>query len=124
MPLAKSAPAPEVAVSAPVITSNQISTSRLDIGGVPADIYGFFSVPMDMPEKEVAKLKVISDWARAEVGAEGTEGDMLQKLCLLQSHLGYGSGLEKPYDKIFNYCKMGMYMKELEKRRDALRRRF
>lgn len=121
MPLAKTAvtETPQV-----VITQNPPdSISRLDVAGVPVSVYDYFSVPLNLKEKEVNKLKIITDWAKTEV-KEGTEGDLLAKISELERHLGSPDGLQKRYDKMFNYCKMTMYMREIEKKREALRRRF
>lgn len=121
MPLAKSAvveesPKPTTAHNPPD------SISNLEVSSVPPDMYSFFSLPLSADEKDINKLKVISDWAKTETNG-GSEGDMLQKLCDLRTKLGY-SGTDNPIDKIFNYCRMTMYMREIEKRRDALSRRF
>lgn len=121
MPLAKSATVEET--PKPIITQNPPdSISHLEVSSVSPDMYSFFSLPLSADEKDVNKLKVISDWAKAETNG-GSDGDMLQKVCDLRTKLGY-SGTDNPIDKIFNYCRMTMYMREIEKRRDALSRRF
>lgn len=99
------------------------TTSRLDIGGVPLSVFSLFEAPLNIKEKEVGKLKTITDWAKSKV-PEGTEGDVLLKIRELRNHLGAPDGLQKQYDKLYNYCKMSMHISELEKRRDALSRRY
>jgi len=121
MPIAKTAEQHTQTVS-PVVNPPD-SVSRLDVGGVPVSVYNFFDAPLNLSEKEVNKLKVITDWAKSEV-KDGTEGDLLLKIRDLKNHLGASDGLQKQYDKVFNYCKMSMYIKEIEKKRDALSRRF
>jgi hypothetical protein len=124
MPLAKSAPDIKVSGISTTATANPPdSFSRLDIGGVPLDIFSAFGVPLDSDEKVVGKLKLISDWAKTEIG-DGTMGDALLKIRDLETHLGSPSGLNKRYQKVWEYCKMDMYSKELEKKKEALRRRF
>jgi hypothetical protein len=120
-PLAKSA---TVTVSPPTtaaVVNPPDTISRIDIGGVPADVYNYFNVPLNSSEKEVSKLKLIADWAK-----EGNEtmGDALLKIRSLETHLGSPNGMEKRYQKIWQYCKMDMYSKELDKKKEALRRRF
>jgi hypothetical protein len=123
MPLAKSStiqvtPTPTVSTSSAEINT---STARLDIGGVPVDIFSAFDVPMTASEKEVAKLKTIADWAK--IGTE-TMGDALLKIRDLRNHLGSPEGMEKSYMKAWKYCTMDLYSQELEKKKLALRRRF
>ena len=69
MPLAKSATV-EAPKSTLVTTTSSpdMSSVRLDIGGVPVDIFSAFDVPMTASEKEVAKLKTIADWAKIGLG--------------------------------------------------------
>ena len=119
MPLAKTA-TPEVKVEPAATVNPPDSFSRLDIGGVPAEIFGFFDVPMTADEKTVNKLKIISDWA----SDAGTMGDALLKIRSLETHLGSPNGLNRRYQKVWEYCKMDLYSKELEKRKESLRRRF
>ena len=122
MPLAKTAPQP--VAEKPVSSVQPPDTiSRLDIAGVPVDIYNYFGVSLNTGEREVNKLKVITDWAKSETEG-GTDGDMMLKISQLERHLGSPDGLQKRYDKLFNYCKMAMYSKELNKKMEALRRRF
>jgi hypothetical protein len=120
MPIAKSA-APEVR-STPQVTQNPPdSISRLDIGGVPVDVYNYFGTPLNSDEKVVNKLKVIADWAKL---GGGTDGDMMLRIRQLENHLGSPDGLDRRYEKLFNYCKMDLYSRELDKKKEALRRRF
>ena len=121
-PLAKSATV-EAPKSTPVTTtpSPDMSSVRLDIGGVPLDIFNAFDVPMTASEKEVAKLKTIADWAK--IGTESM-GDALIKIRDLRNHLGSPEGMEKSYMKAWKYCTMDLYSQELEKKKLALRRRF
>lgn len=121
MPLAKTADTLSVQVTPSVNPPDNMS--RLDIGGVPVSVYEFFDAPLTIPEKEVGKLKVIVDWAKSEV-KDGTEGDLLLKIRDLRNHLGSPDGFQKQYDKLYNYCKMTMQMREIEKKRDALSRRY
>jgi hypothetical protein len=107
-----------------VITNPPDSVSRLDVSGVPVAVYDFFGTSFNIKEKEVHKLKVITDWAKSEIGDNGTEGDMLIKIRDLRNHLGSPDGLQKQYDKLFNYCRMAMHTKEVQKKMEALRRRF
>jgi len=123
MALAKTSQVAEP-ISIPVSVQPPDTISRLDVGGVPVSVYSFFSAPLDMNEREINKLKVITNWAKSEIGKDGTEGDMITKISQLETHLGSPSGLDKRYDKLFNYCKMTMYIREIEKKREALRRRF
>lgn len=125
MGIAKSATSNTVTtqVSAPATQNPPDSISRLDIGGVPVDVFSAFNVPLSAGEKEVAKLKTIADWARVTTD-NGTLGDMLLKIRSLENHLGSPDGLNKRYQKLWEYCKMDMYSRELEKKKEALRRRF
>jgi len=124
MPIAQSTPVITQTISKPIINNPPDSISRLDIGGVPVDVYTFFDTPLNSDEKVVNKLKVITNWAKSEVGIDGTDGDMLLKIRDLRNHLGAPDSMQKQYDKLFNYCKMTMYIKEVEKKRDALSRRY
>ena len=124
MPLAKSAPSKVEVTPTRTNTTSSVelsSNGRLDIGGVPVDIFSAFDVPMTASVKEVAKLKTISDWAK--IGTE-TMGDALMKIRELRNHLGSPEGLEKNYMKVWKYCTMDLYSRELEKNKLALRRRF
>jgi hypothetical protein len=123
MPLAKSA----VVTEQPKVTITQNppdSISRMDIAGVPVSVYEYFSAPLNLEEKEVNKLKTITDWAKVSVPKDATEGDLLLLIRNLETYLGSPDGLQKRYDKLFNYCKMDLYSKELDKKKEALRRRF
>jgi hypothetical protein len=119
MPLAKTAIAPPKVSTEP--TANPPDTiSRLDIAGVPMDIFSYFNVPLNASEREVNKLRIISDWAKDA----GTIGDALLKIRSLETHLGSPDGLDKRYQKIWEFCKMDLYSRELEKKKEALRRIF
>jgi len=123
MPIAKTAEITNPIPIESITTNPPDSISRLDVGGVPLSVYSFFSAPLTLESREVSKLKIISDWAKNEIGKEGTEGDMLTRIRQLETHLGSPSGFDKRYDKMFNYCRMTLYIREIEKRRDALTRR-
>jgi hypothetical protein len=121
MPIARSVPQETSIQVTSVITNPPDSFSRLDVGGVPVDVFSFFDVPMTADEKVVGKLKTISDWAKEE---GKTMGDALLKIKSLETHLGSPDGLNKRYQKVWEYCKMDLYSKELDKKKEALRRRF
>ena len=124
MPLAKSAPTTTIErQTSPTIVSDPIHQG-LSLGGVPVDVYSYFNVPLaNQSEREIGKLKDIVEWARNETG-DGSIGDVLNKIRTLETHLGSPSGTDKRYDKLYNYCKMSLHIKELEKRRESLRRAF
>jgi len=98
--------------------------SNFNISGVPIDVFSHFSVPLSMNnDREIDKLKEIYVWARQETN-NGTLGDILQKIRHLETELGSPSGIDKRYDKLYRYCTISLKMKELDKRREALRRIF
>jgi hypothetical protein len=121
MPLAKTSEPTLDIVPTQTRTTDNPATGSLDMGGVPVDIFNAFDVSMSSDEKVVAKLKTISDWAK-----DGTEtmGDALLKIRDLRNHLGSPEGMEKNYMKVWKYCTMDLYIKETEKKKLALRRRF
>ncbi len=122
MPIAKQAPQPTTGITTPTIQPPD-TISRLDVGGVPVDVFGFFDVSLSAEEKEVSKLKTIYDWSKIETES-GTLGDILTKIRHLETYLGAPVGLEKRYNKLYNYCKMSLIMREIDKKRESLRRHF
>jgi hypothetical protein len=107
-------------VTTPVNVEASGVTPRMDISSVPVDIFNHFNVPLSATEKEVSKLKVISNWAKD--GSE-TMGDALMKIKRLEDYLGYANRLEG-YSRIWEYCKMDSIQKELAKKKESLRRSF
>ena len=120
MPIAKSAPQ-----SVPLST-NQLNHSVPDAGGgsfeyngVPVDVYGFFGVEFDsLDAKDIGKLREIYSWAKEE---SDTLGDAMEKIARIERQIGY-SGLDKRYDRVWNWVSITNKMKDLDKRRNALKR--
>jgi len=120
MPLAKSA-----VVETPVVQVSQNppdSISRLDIGGVPIDLYRTFDLPLGtLPEKEVSKLKDIYEWSKIGLD-EPTIGNSLLKLRNLDLRLGSALIGQSKINKLWNWIRMDLQTEELKKRQRALER--
>ena len=85
---------------------------------IPVDIYRFFSIDLGtVEEKELSKLKDISDWAFN--GVE-TLGDGLQKLRSLEIKLGTPKSGESRQDKIWQWVKIQRQVDDLLKRQEAI----
>jgi hypothetical protein len=94
-------------------------------GAIPVDVLTYFDVPLSSQnDKEMAKLKEIHKWARDTAGPDATIGDLMQRIASLDRELGYATDMNRRYDKVFNYCVLSSRIKDLDNRRDALRRRF
>lgn len=87
---------------------------------VPYDIYAKFGVDFNASVQTKDRLREIYEWAKD--GSE-TIGDALMKISDLESQLGY-SGFDKLHDKMWNYIRLDKHVKELEKRKQSMRKRW
>lgn len=120
MPLAKTA-VQELSQPATITPQPPDTLSRLDIGGVPVDLFRTFDLPLTLPEKEVNKLKDIYEWSKIGLD-EPTIGNSLIKIRNLELRLGSASTGKEKINKLWNWVRMAMNMEELKRRQIALER--
>jgi len=119
MPLVKSA---VQEVSQPIPSVQPPDTiSRLDIGGVPVDLFRTFDLQLELPEKDMEKLKDIYEWSKIGLD-EPTIGNSLIKIRNLELRLGSSSMGKEKINKLWNWIRMDMNIKEIRKRQIALER--
>lgn len=122
--LAKSA---EVATPSTVTqspTNTAVQGAMMEWEGVPIDLYRQFNVELGtVPGKEIAKLKDIYEWAKTKC-EEPTIGNILQRINSIENQLGSPALGDKRWDKIWNWVKISRQMDDLDKRREALRRKW
>jgi hypothetical protein len=119
MPLAKSAQ-----VSEPVapITDHPEPKSLYIDEGIPIDLYHYFSLELQsLTEKDKEKLRDIYSWA-SDI-EEPTMGNILEKISRLEGQIGL-SGFDKRYDKVWNWVSITRKINDLEKQREAYRKRW
>lgn len=120
MPLAKSAEVTPIPQTTPLSQSD----GTLQWEGVPVDLYRMFSLEMGtLPQKDISQLKDIYEWAKTKCD-EPTIGNVLQKLSRLENELGAPSLGEHRFTKMWTFAKMSKQIEEIDKRRDALRKRW
>jgi hypothetical protein len=124
MPIAKSAPAPEVTVKVEPTQATESSYSNFQWMDVPIDVYRQFSIELGtIPEREVGKIKDIYEWAKSKCD-EPTIGNIMQKISSLEQQLGSPALGHQRYDKLWNWVKITKQIDDLDKRRDALRKKW
>ena len=125
MALAKSAPQtePSPTLTAPVIGSPMAAgTAKFEWEGIPMDILRTFNVELgNIPTKDLEQLRGISEWAKEQVGPEGSIGDMLQAISKVQRQLGAPVLNQRGFTKVAEFVKMQKVIDEMRKRQDSMK---
>jgi hypothetical protein len=122
MPLLKEAPKPQTQEE-PLQTS--LSDGIMQWEGVPVDILRYFDMELGTtPQKDVGKLKDVFEWAKDKCKDEPSMGNIMQKISILENQLGAPAIDEKRFSKMWVWVKMSKHIDDLEKRREALRKKW
>lgn len=103
-----------------VVSHEPLKESAALFDGVPVEVIEYFSLdPNEMPHGADRKIKEVYEMVREE---GMTLGDTLKKLKEIENRVGQNQFGETRYDRIRNWIKLNLRIKELEKQREALER--
>ena len=91
--------------------------------GIPIEIYRYFDIDIGkVSQDEIKQFQDIYKWAKLE-NESATLGDILLKIRDLEHTLGATNFGETRHGKIWNWAKLTLVINEMNKRREALRRK-
>jgi hypothetical protein len=124
MGLAKTAEQPKKETPQEPTPALSEAMGTIEWAGVPVDLFRFFNVDLGTtPQDDIKELKDIYDWAKLKCD-EPTIGNILQKISSLETQLGSPNLGEKRFSKMWVWVKMSKQIDDLDKRREALRKRW